>query len=316
MNPTVSVSIVTWNCVEYLPRCLDALYEQTVSDFELIVIDNASEDGSPEFVEQHCSDAVIVRNDRNEGFCRAHNQAIKMTSSEFVMPLNPDVVMSPTYIQEMLDALAKDDDAGIAAGKLYLPGGEILDGAGLAINKGRRQYLRGHLSKDGGKFDLPEYVFGADGAAPLYRRKMLEDIKLGNEYFDEDFFAHKEDLDLSWRAQLLGWKCVYVPTAIAYHDRNFKPSSRKSMSREVKLHAVKNRYLAIVKNDLPGPFLRHLSRILWYDLKILGYLILFERSSLLGIVELIKTLPSALRKRRLIMERRRVSSNYMLQWFK
>jgi GT2 family glycosyltransferase len=307
--------MVTWNSLEDLPSCLEALDRQTVSDFELIVVDNASKDGSSEFIKQHYPDALLFKNHRNEGFCRAHNKAIRISRGEFVMPLNPDVVMTPIYIQEMIDALVVDDNAGIAAGKLYLPGGDILDGAGLAVNKARRQYLRGHLSKDDGKFDIPEYVFGADGAAPLYRRTMLEDIKLDDEYFDEDFFAHKEDLDLSWRAQLYGWKCKYVPTAVAYHDRKFKPEARKQMSSVIKLHAVKNRYLAILKNESPMLFLRHLPYILWYDLKILGYLVLFERSSLWGILKFFRDLFRTLQKRKWIMERKQVSNRYMLQWF-
>ncbi len=316
MHPKVSVNIVTWNSIKQLSSCLEAIHRQTFQDFQVIVVDNASHDGSPEFVEQCYPNAVVIRNTKNQGFCRAHNQAIRLADTDFIMPLNPDVIMTPTYIQNMFSTLLESKAVGIAAGKLYLPGGGILDGAGLAVSKVRRQYLRGHLQRDDGKFNAREYVFGADGAAPLYRMEMLEDIKLGDEYFDEDFFAHKEDLDLSWRAQLLGWKCVYVPTAVAYHDRSFKPSSRKQMSREIKLHAIKNRYLAIVKNDLPVLFLRHLPYILWYDLKILGYLVLFERSSLLGIVEFIRILPRALRKRKLVMERRRVSSNYMIQWFR
>lgn len=312
----VSVNIVTWNSMKYLSACLERLYKQTFSDFEVIVVDNASEDGSPEFIERCYPDILVIRNHSNQGFSRVHNRAIDASSGKYIMPLNPDVLMTPTYIQELLDALIKHQDAGIAVGKLYFPNTDVIDGAGLFINKARRQYLRGHLEKDDGRFNSIEYVFGADGAAPLYRREMLEDIKLDYEYFDEDFFAHKEDLDLSWRAQLYGWKVIYVPTAIAYHYRSFKPGSRKQMPKEVKMHAVKNRYLAILKNDLPSLYLRHLPYILWYDLQILAYLILFERYSLKGIFEVFKKLPSVLRKRRLIMEQKRVTDDYMLQWFK
>jgi GT2 family glycosyltransferase len=316
MTHSVCVNIVTWNSVKLLTSCLEALLQQTITDLDVVIVDNASDDGTCEFIEQHYPSLLLIQNKTNTGFCHAHNQAIRASSSEFVMPLNSDVVMTPTYIEQMLYALDRYENAGIACGKLYLPDGKTLDGAGLAINKARRQYLRGHLGQDCDEFDTPQYVFGADGAAPLYRRKMLDDIKLDDEFFDEYFFAHKEDLDLSWRAQLYGWKCIYVPTAIAYHDRTFKPGAREEMSDEVKLHAVKNRYLAILKNDLPRLFVRHLPHILWYDLKILGYLILFERSSLRGFIDLCKVLPRTLRRRAAIMKRRRVSSSYMLQWFR
>lgn len=298
--------------MKYLPDCLEKLFKQSFTDFKVIVIDNASKDGSPEFVEQHYPAALVIRNQINKGFCRAHNQAIRLSEAEYVMPLNPDVMMETTYLQTLLDALNKHEDAGIAVGKLYLlPERDTLDGAGLAINKARRQYLRGHLQKDEGRFDTLEYIFGADGSAPLYRREMLEDIKLEGDYFDEDFFAHKEDLDLSWRAQLSGWKCIYVPTAIAYHYRSFRPGLRGQMSSEVKLHAVKNRYLAVLKNEFLSNFILHLPWIIFYELKILGYICLFERSSLAAFSDLLRLLPSALRKRRLIMKRKRVTASYI-----
>ena len=313
--PSVAISLVTWNSIEDLPACLEAVSAQTYQDLQLVATDNNSKDGSPEFIEQRCPDAVVTRNVENAGYCRAHNQAIGHTDTAFVLPLNPDVVLSPTYIETLVSALEDDRRSGTAVGKLLLPGGQVIDGAGLAINKSRRQYLRGHMQTDAGQYSTREYVFGADGAAPLFRREMLEDVKFEDEYFDRDFFAHKEDLDLSWRAQLLGWRCLYVPAAVAYHDRSFKPSSRRFMSDSVRKHAVKNRYLAIIKNDLPGSFLLHSPLILLYDLALVGYLALFERSSMGAIPEAVRLIPTILRKRRVIMAKRQVPNKYMHRWF-
>lgn len=313
----VSISIVSWNSMESLPKCLDLVCKQTFQDLEVILVDNASADGVLEFVESYYPDVRAIRNTKNEGFCRAHNQAIRLSASRFFMPLNPDVFLTPSYVEKMVRALDSHQDVGIVAGKMYVEeGSDILDGAGLAINKARRQYLRGHGQRDNGQFDSPEYVFGACGAAPLYRRAMLDDIELEGEYFDELFFAHKEDLDLSWRAQLYGWKCLYVPEVIAYHNRTFSPSRRKQMPKAIRLHAVKNRYLPIIKNDLPALFLKHLAHILWYDIRILGYLALFERSSFQGIVRVFQLLPQILRRRKSIMQRKRVTDAYMAQWFR
>ena len=316
MNNLVSVNIVTWNSMKYIPDCLAALHNQTHRNFEVIVVDNASTDGTVEFIRSSYPSVRLVQNSGNAGFCRGHNQAIRLSDSAFVLPLNPDVTMTPTYIEELVKALMEEPQGGIAVAKLYLPGGNLLDGAGLSISRARRQYLRGHGEADDGTFQAREYVFGADGAAPLYRRAMLEDIRLGDDYLDEDFFSHKEDLDLSWRSQLYGWRCIYVPAAVASHDRNFKPSARQRMSGEVKRHAVKNRYLTMVKNELPLLFLRDLPFIIWYDLKILGYLLLFERSSLPALADFVRLLPQAIRKRRVIMGNRKVSATYMGQFFR
>ena len=312
----VSISITSWNSMDSLPQCLDLVYRQTVQDLEVILVDNASVDGVLEFVESHHPSVRVVCNTENEGFCRAHNQAIRLSDSEFFIPLNPDVFMTATYLEKMVEVMDSHRDVGIVAAKMYLEkGSNLLDGAGLGINRARRQYLRGHGQPNNGQFDSIEYVFGACGAAPLYRREMLDDIELEGEFFDEFFFAHKEDLDLSWRAQLYGWKCLYIPDAIAYHERSFSPSRRRQMSKAIRINAVRNRYLAIIKNDLPSLFFRHLAYILWYDIRILGYLTLFERSSFRGIVGVLQILPQILRKRRLIMQKRRVSDAYMAQWF-
>ena len=314
MQGRVSVNIVTWNSMAYLPECLESLKNQTFRDLEIVVVDNSSDDGSSEYVERTHPGITRIRNTDNRGFCGGHNIAIRRNTSEFVLPLNPDVQLTPTYIAELVHALNNDADAGIAAGKLFLPGGAILDGAGMSLSRVRRQYLRGHDESDTGIYDRPVYLFGVDGSAPLYRRAMLEEIRIGDEYFDEDFFAHKEDLDLSWRSQLYGWKCRYVPTAVAVHDRSFRPESpgsRAKMSEEVRLHAVKNRYLAMVKNDMPALFFADLPFILWYDLKILVYLLLRERSSLAAIPMFLRLLPKALGKRRIIRAHTRVTPAYM-----
>lgn len=317
----VSLVIVTWNSSKTLLECLNSVRVQTYKDVELIVVDNGSSDDSVQTVRETFPNATIITNPGNIGFCRGQNIGISASRGEFVMPLNPDVRMTPSFIEQMVRAMSNRPSIGIVAGKLLLPvvdpdtGLSLIDGTGLFIDKARRQYLRGHGEPDKGQYDAASYVFGACGAAPLYRRTMLEDIQIDNEYFDSSFFAHKEDLDISWRAQLLGWQAWYEPTAVAYHDRGFRPSRRRMMSQDIKMHAVKNRYLAIVKNDLMSNVLRHVGSILIYDLKIIGYISLFERSSFEGLSRFVHLLPDALRKRRIIMRRRRVPSKYIRAFF-
>jgi GT2 family glycosyltransferase len=320
-NLLISIGIVTWNSATHLPCCLKALSAQNDVTLELIVIDNASDDQSVELVLQYFPDARVIRNTNNTGFCHAHNQAISAAKGKYYMALNPDVVMMPDYISKMVTVLEEKPDYGSIAGKLMqTQGGEhasILDSTGLFIDRQRRQYLRGHGEMDTGQFDQASEVFGVDGAAPLYRREMLEDIKIDGQYFDESFFAHKEDVDLAWRARLLGWRCWYTPEAVAVHPRGFRPGQKREViSPAVRVHAVKNRYLLLKKHESSLGWRRDGMSILWYDLKILGYLCLFERSSLKAFSLLCQVWHLASEWRREIWKRVRVEPAEMLGWFK
>ncbi len=319
-EPLVSVCLVTWNSAPHLSPCLNSLLQQDYKHWELIVVDNASEDHSLELVSQYCPDAKVIKNTINTGFCRAHNQAISASKGAYSLPLNPDAVLQTQYLAKLVSALEERSDFGSAAGKLLQPSssGEAprLDGAGLFINRQRRQYLRGYGEIDTGQYDLEQEVFGVDGAAPLYRRAMLEDIKIEGQYFDESFFAHKEDVDLAWRARLYGWRCWYTPQAVAVHPRNFRPGQeRTKIPPAVRVHAVKNRYLLLEKNESREGWRRDFMSILWYDLKILVYLCLVEPSSLKALGLLRRAWPGAQRWRKEIWNHVRVDPGEMLQWF-
>jgi GT2 family glycosyltransferase len=155
-----------------------------------------------------------------------------------------------------------------------------------------------------------------DGAAPLYRREMLEDIKIDGQYFDDAFFAHKEDVDLAWRARLFGWRCWYTPKAVGFHERTFKPGHREVVSPSIRLHAVKNRYLLLIKNEMLSGWLRDGLLIFWYDLQIFIYLCLFEHSSLSAINFIFRDWSRLQKWRKVIMSRMRVKPADMLMWFK
>ena len=318
--PLVSVGIVTWNSSIHLPNCLDALASQSPIDFELIVVDNASNDNSLDVIMKYFPQAITIRNAENTGFCHAHNQAIRASRGRFYLPLNPDIEMEKNYISVLVADLETRPTYGSAAGKLLLKPRETsphkLDSTGLFIDKRRRQFLRGHAEIDLGQYDQPGEVFGVDGAAPLYRREMLEDIKVDGQYFDEIFFAHKEDVDLAWRARLLGWSCWYDPKAVAYHERNFKPGQREVISSVIKVHAIKNRYLLLMKNELPSGWFRDGLSILWYDLQIFVYMCLFERSSLKAFGILWQDRSRVIAWREDIKRRLRVQPAEMLSWFK
>lgn len=317
-SPHVSVGIVTWNSGADLPACLRALSGQTYADLDLIIVDNGSEDSSVETVREMAPEARMILNKENQGYCRAHNRAIGHSEGAYYLALNPDVVLSERYIEVLVECLEARPQCGSAMGKLWLPDeakGKRLDGTGLFIDRRRHQYLRGHGQIDQGQYNEPGEIFGVDGAAPLFRREMLEDVQLFGQVFDEEFFNYMEDVDLSWRARLFGWKSWYEPEATGVHDRTFKPGVRRPMPRWLRRMAVKNRYLMLVKNEGKETWRRDWWRILFYDLQILGYVLLLEQTSLGAYPDFWSARKSARRWRREIWSRMTSSQRERLGWF-
>ncbi len=306
--------IVVWNSAKEIGRCLDSLSSDAAVS-EIIVVDNASSDATREIVKGYPK-AKLLENPQNMGFAAAANMGIAEASGEFVFLVNPDVSFEgDTFLSSLAAALEADPKAGAAAPKLLRPDGVTVDSAGLLMQRNRKAIDRGRGLPDGAEFSRPCRVFGACGAAALYRRSMLEDIKISGEYFDASFFAYKEDVDLAWRANLMGWKTLYVPEAVAFHSRGWKSGSSRSRStggrrgiqRSIRRHSYKNWYLCILKNDDIINFLRDLPRIAFYDMKLDLYALFFEPFLFLAFRDIIKLLPQTLRKRREIMLRRKVS---------
>src|SRR2546425_3410954 len=316
--PLVSVGLVTWNSAVHLSACLNALAQQAYPSLELIAVDNASVDDSAAQLKALSPTAHLICNTVNTGYCGGHNQAIRISRGAYYLPLNPDVVMKPDYVAALVDALETRPQHGSAAGKLIQADGPqpIVDSTGLFMDRKRRQYLRGHGEPDTGQYEQDGEVFGVDGAAPLYRRTMLDDIQIDGDYFDESFFAHKEDVDLAWRAQLFGWRCWYTPKAVAVHPRSFRPGRRVPMAPAILVHAVKNRYLLLLKNESSAGWRRDGARIIGYHLQILRYLLLLERSSLGAIPLLRRAWPRARRWRSEIRRRARTRPDETLKWFR
>lgn len=317
-QPLVTIGLVTWNSASDLPSCLAAIAHQTHANLETIVVDNGSADGSVEVVRRLAAGALIVENHENLGHCRGQNQAIDASHGQYFLPLNPDVTLDPEYIAALVASLETRPEYGSAIGKMWLLDGasdRVLDGTGLFVDRRRHQYLRGHGQVDRGQYDEPGEVFGADGAAPLLRRTMLEDCRLFDQVFDEAFFAYMEDVDLAWRARLFGWKAWYDPAATSVHDRSFRPGMRRKVPADLRRMAVKNRYLTLLKNEGGAAWRRDWWRILSYDLRILGYLLLFEQSSMGSIADLRRQSRQAIRWREKIRPRIRVSREDCLAWF-
>ncbi len=319
----VSVTIVTYNSGRFIRRCLESLLDQKYPKLEVIVIDNASTDGTADILESFEDRCLVIYNDENVGFAAAQNQAIGLSNGNWVLTLNPDVFLLPGFIEALMEGGRLDPRAGTVCGKLFsisagfdIPEKPLVDSTGIYFTPMLRHFDRGSQECDNGHYLRYEYVFGATAAAACYRREMIEDVAINGEFFDPDFFSYREDADLAWRAQLLGWKCIYVPYARAYHVRKLRPGMRRSVSPEINMHSVKNRFLMRLKNITPRLYLRHLLPITMRDLGIIAYCLLSEQSSIKAFFITARKLPKVLEKRRWIQARRRVDDAYIEQWFR
>lgn len=312
-TPLVSVTIVTFNSARYIGRCLEFVLGQHYPAFEVIVIDNASSDGTQTALKEFAGLARTVCNRKNVGFAAGQNQAIAMSRGEWVLALNPDVRLTPDFIFRAVTAGEGDSQVGTVAGKLLamepdfeIPSQRIFDSTGIVFTPNLRHFDRGSRLPDDGRYDRREYVFGATGAAALYRRRMIEDVSIGGEFFDEDFFAYREDADVAWRAQLLGWKCLYTPQAVAYHVRRVLPSKRRSLPPAINMHSVKNRWLMRIKNITGDLYRRHWFAITMRDCVVIGGCLFFEFGSLRAFPMVVGKWRKTWAKRREIMRRKRV----------
>lgn len=334
----VSIIIIHYNTPQYLQTCLDSIFKQSYQNLEVIFIDNNSPDVSGlAFVKEHYSkhkNLTIVDNGENSGYAKAGNQGIKMalkSGADYIAITNPDIIYSPSYFEKVIARMNKDPKIAAITGKVYKydfekrEATQIIDTVGLKAYKNRRIVDEGQGIRDLGQFDKERFIFGVSGACPLYRREALLDAEILGEYLDEDFFMYKEDVDLSWRFLLYGWKCLYYPKAIAYHGRGtgvYKRESvdevlagRKHLSRFQKYYSFKNQLLMERKNELLGNFLADFFPIMLKKLIRPLYVLFREPYLLKGYIQYFKQLPQILKKRKVIMKNKRISSKEMGGWF-
>ena len=312
----LSISIVAINDKASLSKCLNSLYSNIPKsiEFEVCVVDNANNVSG--FISQKYPDVKVIINKNLKGFSENHNDVIRQSSGNHVLVMNPDVYIQKNFVEAMLKVIKGDEKIGVVAGKLLQPDGKTIDSTGHTIYKNRRTVDRGQGQVDSGQYNLQEEVFSACGAAMLCKREMLEDVKLFGEYFDESFKLYKEDLDLCWRARLRGWKVVYTPNAVAYHERGWgKEKARTKVPRWIRRESYKNRYLTMIKNDHLVNFLRDLSFILWHELKAFIYAVFREPHLFLAWGQVFMSLPAAFRKRAEIMKRAVVGPDEIRKWF-
>ena len=303
--PQVAIVITNWNGRQYLKACLRSLFAQKFQDFVVFVVDNASTDGSVDFVCTRFPQVQIIQNNANVGLCAANNQGILATDAEFVAILNNDTQFEPEWLGRLVAAMKSDPQIGMCASKMLLTDQrDMIESAGIIIDKAGIAWGLESGAPDRSA-STPVSVFGACGGAALYRRSMLLEIDL----FDEDFFVYLEDADVAWRGQWAGWKCVYVPNAVVYHAHS--ATIKEGSPFKTRLLG-RNKVWLICKN-YPFPHLIWYSPlILSYELMSMGYNLLNGRgwNALKGRIEALRQVPLMLARRRKIV--RRVSSREMM----
>lgn len=342
----VAVNVVTWNSQAYLPNLLSSLEEQDTRDFMVTMVDNASTDGTVNWLQESHPEVAVLRNFRNQGFSRAHNQAIAMvlsrwTESEldkrYVLVTNPDLEFSATAIRTLTEYMDAYPDVAACTPKLLrafitsvdedrreTERTNIIDSTGLTITKARRAFDRGAGEEDSGQYDMKTDIFGCSGACVMFRASALLASKCAGEIFDEDIFAYKEDVDLAWRMRRLGFRASFVPTAVVWHHRRAASapkaswlktlSLRKSKSPFVNYLSTRNHGWVLWKNDEIGNALLHLIWWVPYEVaKSIGAL--FSWSAIKGEAASLVGIPKMLKKRADLKDRIKVSGSETRKWF-
>ena len=257
-SPLASVVIPNWNGLAHLSTCLEALRAQTYPHLEVIFVDNASSDGSQDFMTREYPEVRLLALDRNLGLTGGNNLGFRAASGEILISLNNDTEAEPGFVESLVAALLDHPEAGMAAAKMRLfDRRDTLHSAGDGYGVDGIPFNRGVWQRDEGQFDLPGWIFGGCGGAVGYRRAMLDQVGL----FDESFFMYCEDVDLNWRSQLAGWKCWYAPEALVYHKL-----SATGGGPVASYYTGRNTLWVIAKN-YPGALLRkywtHVLRAQW-----------------------------------------------------
>ncbi|MFC1997595.1 glycosyltransferase family 2 protein [Chloroflexota bacterium] len=321
-STTVTIAILNWNNCDLLQKSVESVKAQTYPHIRILFLDNASSDDSVCYIRDHYPEIPIKVFPKNIGFSKAHNWGIRNSQDHCYMPLNPDVSLDPDFVFNMVKVLDENKKIGAVAGKLYFLQGQseyksyIIYSTGHLLTKSRAPVNRGYKKADNGQYNIQEEIFAANGAAPLYRRKMLEDITLNGEYFCDDFFIYGDDHDLGWRAQLRGWKCVYCPRAIGYHI-GFGSGGMQSFF--VKVQFSRNRFLTLVRNDSLRDLIFDLPYFFSYELILNAYWLIRTPKRVvahwIGIVQAIISIPKTLKARKQIMASRKVTHQYIRSFF-
>ena len=348
MKPSVSINIVTWNSMRFLPKLLNSISEQTFENFSVLVIDNGSTDGVEAFVKTEYPNCKFLRNARNRGFSYAHNQGIRFVldhcreesyNDNFILITNPDVILTPTFLEELVSGIGIEKKIGSFGGKILRAFGsnqsdgvfdntvrsDMIDSTGINAHKNMTFTDRGAGELDEGQFNRNEQVFGISGALVLYRASALHNARYKDEFFDKDFFSYKEDVDLAWRLKTLGWNAMYNSNAVAYHFRGMFGKEKMSLfekflnrlkkSKVRSKYSTRNHLLLLIKNLRFTTFLLFAPRIILNELLRFVYVLIFETKNIGAYIESILLTPKIILKRMDLMKKKMITIKDLHKWF-
>jgi len=311
--PRVSILIANYNGKRVIIDCIRALEKQSFKDFEVIALDNASSDGSLDEIQNFIkvsflsSRIGLILSSENLGFARGNLEGLRHARGEHIALLNNDTEPDGSWLKELVMAMDSDSKIGICASKLLVDGTNRIDSGGDGFSTSLRGFKRGEGEK-AFLYDKKEYIFGACAGAVLYRRKMIEEIG----FLDEDFFLIHEDTDLNFRAQLYGWKVLYVPTAIVHHKVR---SSIGHMTNTAVYYTLRNGEFVRMKNVPLAIFVRCLPELVVGMLTEFIYFAIKHRRLRLYVKakgDAVRLLPRMLKKRAIIMKNRKVDYKHLL----
>ena len=342
----IFITLVTNNSLKYLPLSLEAIFDQSAHNFEVIIVDNASMDGTADFVRQNYPEATVLRNYNDRGAAHAKNQAAKIIRNKIAAEggnfddicalfIDSSIILPKDFIKCLDAALKNNDDGGSFAFKVLRLGSKdfdepisdfnsaIVDSAGISVNGAGRMRRIGQGERDVGQFEVSKEVFGPDQVIALYRLSALEDSAFDDQYFDADFFEAEEDLDLVWRLRLLGWKSYFLSTPHVFRFGGSPDSDKKIWPRIKNYHHkiynyrfLRNHFWVLVKNQQfinliifsPQFFMRETAKFL--------HSLLFRQKNLKAYYSVFLGVPKMIKKRFLIYKKNHLASAEMRRIFK
>ncbi len=318
--PEISIVIVGYKAKKYLDDCLKSIRHQTIynqNNVEVIYIDNASFDQSIAHIQRNYKWVSTVRNMKNIGFGPALNLGIRYASGEYILLMNPDVILEKDYLENAVKKMQNNRHIAAMMGKIYQydfnNSGKTpyFDTVGIHAYVDR-EILSARGARDEGQFEDPCEIFSIRNICGFYRKSALEDARISGEVFDENFFLYLEDVDLCWRLHLLGWKVYYLPSLVSYHCRNTrkKATIEKSKTLERRQFIINER-LMLVKNE----FILTMLRDVIYLTKKRVLKSFLKEGWIKGYFQYLRMLPKTLSWRHIIMKRKRVTRFDMQKWF-
>jgi len=324
MSDSFAVLIVTHNSADTLPACLASLKSLSPQPEEILIIDNASTDSSPDIVRRWGFQLEVLP--ENTGFTGGMNHGLSLLKSPWVLSLNPDCALGPDFIRQLFEGIharKNPESIGAATGLLLRATGpellpsDTVDAAGMVVTSAGRHFDRGAGGKVENSVLHPAWVFGGTGAATLYRRQALDDVAFEDgAIFAPAFFAYREDAELAWRLQWRGWRCLFEAKARGAHLRGLQPEGGRSSSRKINRFSVRNRFLMRIHCADISWHLRCFPHWFFRDLLVLGACLSIELSSFPALIDVIRKSPDALRRRRWVLRRRTCSTRHMARWFR